>query len=333
MCTRNPVGYFTNGVFYCLLFLSVLVPPAVKAEAVQPFTTRDQNPLVLIYGLPTPVSAKLLATNESRLTTSLNLSNTINGESPGSEYLFVDAETYQLNIFYDYGIAENWMLRLQLPLIRHSGGFMDTWIDRYHNLLGLPEHIRPAYPNDQIHIDYMNAGQSLLAIDSSESGLGDISIQLAYQAMAEKTTELSYWLSLKLPSGDASQLTGSDATDLALWLALNKSFASDYWFYLNAGGLIMGDSKVLSDQHNDFASFTSLGIQFPEWHRLLFKLQLEGHSAFYDSNTRFLSEVVQLSFGATIQFQHSSLDMAVAEDLRTLSSPDVNFNITWRQYF
>ena len=142
MSEKNPVRYLSDGVFYCLIIL-LFSSTTASSEPVSPFYTHDQNPLVLIYGLPTPVSADLLAGGESRLITSLNISNTINVETTPTESLFVDAETYQLNLFYDYGLSNQWMLRFQLPLISHRSGFLDSWIDSYHDLLDLSEGQRP----------------------------------------------------------------------------------------------------------------------------------------------------------------------------------------------
>ena len=334
MFVKNPVRQMTNGVFYGLLFVAGGLPGLALAAGALPFATRDQNPLVLIYGLPTATAARIIQPGQTRLTGSLNMSNTINAESPGNESLFIDVESYQFNVVYDYGLNPQWMLRLQLPLIKHSAGFMDDWIDRYHDLLGLPQNIRPAYPNDQIHIDYRNNGNQLLSMQQSAAGMGDVSLQAAYQARADDSGNLSYWASLKLPSGNSDKLTGSGSTDLAVWLAADRRLLDSMWLYANVGGIYMTDSEVLPEQHNNGALFGSAGMQFHPWKPVQLKLQLDGHTAFYDSATDFLGRVVQLSFGGTVIIsKQSSLDIAVAEDIQTGASPDVNFNLTWRSLF
>lgn len=331
MFARNPVRQLASGVFYGLL---VCIGSPAGADGASPFYTRDQNPLVMIYGLPGATPAKIIAPGEHRFTSSLNMSNTINAERRDNESLFVDAESYQLNLVYDLGLNRNWMFRLQLPFIRHSAGFMDSHIDDYHDLLGLPEDVRPFYPIDRIDIRYTADGSEQLLLQRSSGGIGDLSLQLAWQASTGPDASTSYWMSLKLPSGDSDKLTGSGATDLALWLARDERMDEDLWWYANIGAVFMGDSEVLAAQHNSSALFASTGLQMQPWNAVQLKFQLETHTAFYDSGTDFLGSVIQFTFGGSIILgPSSSLDIAIAEDIQTGASPDVNFNISWQRRF
>lgn len=334
MMNKNPVGNFCNRVFYCLLFFSLAPGLTAHASQVSPLLTRDQNPLLAIYGLPLPVSARLLPDGKSALQVSTNFSNTINVEQKPGEVLFVDAETHSINFIFDTAINKDWMFRLQLPLIKHSAGFMDEWINDYHKLLNLPEGERPFYPTEQINIYYQRNGITQVNLQQQENGLGDISIQLAYQAMTDPDFNLSYWTSLKLATGDTKKLTGSESTDLAFWLACDKQLQNSLWSYLNLGILLMTDSPLSEDSHNNQALFLTTGIQFQMTDMIQLKAQLDNHTAFYDSNTEFLGPVMQLTFGGSIIFdKRTALDIAIAEDIQTSASPDVNFNFTWRRYF
>ncbi len=328
MTTKNPVNIFFNGVFYCLLF--ALISFTAKAELTSPFITHNQNPLVIVYGLPLPTTARITEYRQSQLLTSLNISNTINEEQTGNETLFIDIESYQLNLIFDYGFSKNWALRIQTPFIRYEGGFMDSWIDSYHSALGLSEGVRPLYPHDQLHIEYRSNGSSLINIQQNQSGIGDISLQTGYQVAKEKDFNLSYWVSLKLPTGNASKLTGSDRTDIALWIATDKNLQNNLSIYANAGLLYMTGSNVLKSQHKNTVAFATAGMQGQTWENIILKFQFDMHSAFYDSATDFLGSVVQLTFGGSILFDSSSLDIAIAEDIKVGASPDVNFNFTWR---
>jgi hypothetical protein len=328
MKAQNPVSIFCSGVFYCLLICTLTF--AAKAELTAPFVTHNQNPLLMVYGLPLPTAAQITEHQQSQLLASLNFSNTINTELPGNEIIFIDAESYQLNLVLDYGFSKNWALRIQTPFIRHGEGFMDSRIDDYHNALGLPEGARPLFPRDQLHIEYQNNGISQIDIQKTQSGMGDISLQTGYQSIRENDFNLSYWASLKLPTGDAKKLTGSGHTDLALWISADKSLNNNLSFYSTAGILYMTDSDVLKSQHKNTVAFATAGMQGQPWEKIILKLQFDMHSAFYDSTTDFLGPVVQLTFGGSILFDSSSLDIAVAEDIQVAASPDVNFNFTWR---
>lgn len=330
MLDKNPARFVSCGVFYCLLLLS----HKLSAADVIPFSTRDQNPLVMMYGLPVATPAKIIAQDKSSFIASLNISNTINRQQTATEFLFVDAESYQLNLMYESGLSNDWMVRIHVPLIAHSGGFLDAWIDNYHEAVGLPEDIRPLYPRDQLQIRYEANGNTLLDLQENSNGLGDISLQVARQIVNTDEFALSYWASLKLPTGDSSRLTGSDSTDLALWLASHKRLSEAGAIYGNLGILFMSDSEALKQQQKNTAAFAVAGIQYQAWQSILLKAQIDAHTALYNSDIYFLSDVIQLTFGGTILFDDkNSLDIAVAEDIDSGTSPDVNFNFTLRMQF
>ena len=330
MLNKNPARLLSRGVFYCLLFLN----HKLYATEISPFATRDQNPLVMIFGLPVATPANIVKNDESYFITSINISNTINRQQTGNEFLFVDAESYQLNLMYEKGLSDKWMLRIQIPLIGHSGGFLDSWIDGYHDTLGLPEDIRPLYPRDQLSIRYDNGGNTLLDVQESTSGLGDIAFQFARQVETSNDFALSYWASIKLPTGDSSKLTGSDSTDLSLWIASHTRVSEVTALYGNLGILFMSNSKILKQQQKNTAVFAVAGIQYQAWQSVLLKAQIDAHSALYKTDMDFMGNVIQFTFGGTILMQnHTSLDIAVAEDIDSGTSPDVNFNFTLRTQF
>jgi len=312
-----------------IIFLTLLSGHSF-ANHPSPFLSRDESPFSLIYGLPLASSAKLLENKQSRWISSLNISNTINLQANANENLFIDIETWNVNFLYDYGFKENWMLRVQLPYIVHSAGILDSAIDSYHQALGLPEDIRPDFPQDQIHINLSRNAETLIDINDPQSALGDISIQMAWQAQQSEQSAISYWLSLKLPTGDADKLTGSGAADIAGWAAINYRLNNTRWLYGQGGLLYMGDSDLFKSSQNNFAAFGNAGIKFQPWNSIELKTQLDMHSAFYDSNLEFLGPVIQITFGGSyiINSKHK-LDFAVAEDIKNGASPDVNFNISW----
>jgi len=284
----------------------------------------------MVYGLPLPTAARITDTHQSQLLTSLNISNTINDGLSGNETLFVDIETKQLNIVFDYGFSKNWAFRVHAPFMSYDEGFMDSWIDDYHDALGLTEGIRPYHPQDQLRIEYQSNGSSQIHIQEKQSGINDISLQTAYQATKEKDFNLSYWASVKLPTGDANKLMGSNHTDIALWVATDKTLENNLSLYANAGLLYMTGSKVMKSQHKNTVTFVTAGMQGQTWEKIVLKFQVDMHTAFYDSTIDFLSSVIQLTFGGSILFDSSSLDIAVAEDIAVGTSPDVSFNFTWR---
>ena len=222
------------------------------------------------------------------------------------------------------------MLRVQLPLIAHSGGIFDSLIDTYHQTFGLPEGLHPNFPYDQIAITYSQNNVTQIDITNRKKDLGDIAVQIAWQSTRSNSMAISYWSSLKLPTGNYRNLTGSGGTDIAIWAAMDYQLKDTRWFYGHAGMLYMHNNKVLNDIHNDWATFASAGIKFQPWNSIELKAQLELQSAIFDTDIKFMGHVYQFTFGGSYLINNKQqLDFAVAEDIRPGASPDVNFNISW----
>ncbi len=324
---KKPTHYKLSGFFYALiLFFSI----TCQAQRPTPFYSRDMNPFSLIYGLPSASPAALLKNNNSRLTSALIISNTLNIQSATNENLLVDVETQQISFLYDVNFKKNWMFRLQLPFIKHSRGFLDSAINSYHQALGLPEGFRPSTPNDQININYSRENQQLININNSQNSLGDISLQLAWQATIKTTNALSLWLSLKLPSGDKNKLTGSGASDITAWASIDHQLSKTKWLYAQGGLLYMSNSDLFKNTQKNWATFATAGLKLQPWNIIEIKAQFDFHSAFYRSNLNFLNEVIQLTFGGSyIPNKTHSIDLSVTEDIKSTASPDVNFNLSW----
>jgi len=326
MLVKNPVGILSRGVFFCLL---VFLYPFAQAQPPALFPTRDQNPFVLAHGLPTPVSARLPAPCELKTVTSFNVSNTINLYQTPNEQFFVDTEIYQLNVQLDYALNKSWLIGLRTPFTGYTSGVFDRSIDYYHQTLGLPQNVRPLFPANQFAMNYQRNGITEFNRDSRSYGLGDINLVTAWQAYREADTAMSYWLSISLPTGNSNKLTGDGSSNLSLWLAADTRTADNFWFMANLGFMAMDNPDILKSINNTTVWFGNAGLQFQAWESILLKLQLDYHSALYNSAIDFLGSALQLSFGGSVVMnKQTSLDIAITEDIQTLASPDVTLNVS-----
>ena len=333
MLLKNPARHLSCGVFSFLLLASLGHVQAQVLPA-EPFSSRDQHPLVSIYGLPLPANARLPAAGDSYSRTTLNVTNTLNLAESDSSQLHVDTETTQLAWLYAYTFAPDWMLRLQVSIIGHRAGLLDNWIDDYHQLLGLKEGMRPLVEPDQFQISVTDNGNTLINLQTSQSGFGDFQIQLGTQLSKAADSATSIWASVKLPTGSSEKLTGSGAADFALWLSTQQQLSTNTWFYADIGGLSMGNSEVLAPLHRSTAAFGNLGLVYNFNHWLQLKTQFDSHSAMYNTQLDFIDSALQLTFGGSITLDTSNtMDIAVSEDILSLSSPDVTFNFSWLTRF
>lgn len=316
-------------LYLCIFFISIKY-----AASATPLQTHDLNPLTLIYGLPLVSPARLPATDSSVFSVSLNASNTINIEDIGNESLYIDGETKELNFIYFMPITNRSSLRLRLPFISHEAGTLDSFIDDFHQVFGFPEGQRPLYDQNQFLFLYQQDNVELLHVDTPNNHIGDLTIDIAYQLYSSKTEAGSFWSSLKLPTGNAKQLSGSGKADIAMWYAHENNFRQQWWRYYNIGLLLTGKSQVLSQQQKTDVFFGAIGIEWQPLQRLVLNIQFDFHSAFYQSQTEFLGESIQISSGGHLKLGNNNrIEIVVVEDIQIGASPDVTFQLGYSQSF
>ena len=320
------------------LFLLVLLGMAGVAGAADltPLATRNQSPLVQIYGLPAAAPATVLAPRQSAVSLTEDVaSNNIEVDGP-NESLLLDGETYRTTLRLRHGLPGGGEIGLAIPYIVQTGGFLDGFIIDWHNTFGLPQGGRNEEPRNRLLYRYQRGNSTPLLLDSRAAGLGDIVLTGGWQLPASsQSNTFALRASLKLPTGDADKLLGSGSTDLALWLCASHRFSTAS-LYAAAGALGMSDGEVLRDQQRHVVGFGTLGAAWGPLSWLALKLQVDGHTAFYNSTS--LEELggnsLQLNIGGTLGRPGGTLlDLAVGEDLIVDTAPDVVFHLALRRQF
>jgi hypothetical protein len=293
------------------------------------FVVRDQNPLLTGFGFPTAMPAVAPYGLSGRV--DLFWGSTALMQERGDEALLVDAETREARLTLQGSFAETGIgWQLQIPYRYTGGGSLDSFIDSWHDTFGLPDGARSALPRDQIGIAYTRAGTRELSINSSTSGLADIQAAVGYSLPVDAS--LTAWLTVKLPTGDADELTGSGGTDVSLLLASQHRLSDRWSVFGQAAATYLGDGDLLPDQQRSVVWSGMAGISAQAWRRLSLKAQIDAHTAAYDSNLDFFSDAVVLTVGGDYYFESGwRLDLGVSEDIAVEHSPDVVFILGVKQ--
>ncbi|HJY39990.1 MAG TPA: DUF3187 family protein, partial [Steroidobacteraceae bacterium] len=219
----------------------LLIAPLAAAD---PFPTRDLNPLLAGFGLPSALPARVAGDSWS-LATDLNWASTSLVQRADSEQLIVDAETREARVTIERSWSSGFAAQLELPYRYTGGGVLDDAIDSWHDFFSLPEGARSTMPTDRIRIVYQRAGATLLDVDSSVSGLGDASLDFGYSLRSTSATAAAAWLSIKVPTGDVERLTGTGATDVSLSIAGEHGLSEDWSVFGQASVTRLGDGDRL----------------------------------------------------------------------------------------
>jgi hypothetical protein len=315
-----------------ILSVSMLLAPIAEAG---PFLTRNQNPLLALYGLPSPLPARLAEAGSGRIAGLVNWSNSAKLENASDPTFTLDAEVLEVRFDVEYAISPQFALRAELPWRQVSGGTLDGFIDDWHHIFGLPTGSRKRLPQDQFLIDYSVGGVSLLHLDQDSSGIGDIPVSAGYQLFASDKGSMAAWLTVKAPVGDADNLTGSGATDVALSLSAQTLLSDSWEIFGQVNGVWLGKGDLLPQLQKDVVWSAMAGLTWNAWRGLDLTVQLEGNSTVFDGGSTQLSgDAVVLTFGGSYRSSGGwQFDLGISEDVQGGASPDIAFNFGLRREF
>lgn len=228
------MGKVTCGVITVSLALwTVLVPGArVWAEEVHgPLAIRNQSPIQLLFFQFVPERAVPLEHQQVLLRLDVAETNTLTQDT-GRDGLSgrLDLEMTYANFQARIGLAPDWEVGMDVPIIYMHGEFMDGFIDWFERLINYERNIRAEERTQDVRNEYTytvsrNTEPIIQGSDGSV-GLGDIALTLKWAPPALRETASTPAVGLrfafKLPSGDADAGFGSGGPDIAFGLALEK---------------------------------------------------------------------------------------------------------------
>jgi hypothetical protein len=323
----------------CAVGCLLVAGPALASGPEAPFPTANRSPLLLPVGLPDAASAVVLPAGLLELRSTVEVANTSLYEpslcGDGCS-LALDGETTRLALGARRGFGDGWEASISLPLLRHSGGFLDSAIEGWHDVFGLPNGDRDGYPQDRLRYQY-RPDSGGVAITDTVTGVGDVQLGIARRLGGRFALRGQ----LELPSGDAGDLTGSGGTDLALSLhfssngnGANAHAGQRLYAHLSGGVLLREDGDLLPAEAESWVGFGSATVGWrasKHWH---LKVQLDAHSSAWNSPREAIGEPsAQLVVGASGQLGKAwVIDLAFSEDIVVERSPDIVFQLglRWR---
>ena len=292
------------------------------------FSTRDQNELLRGFYLPLPSDTRLDA--GATLNATLMISNTLNVEERGRESLLVDGESDVLDLTLDHALSSSWRYRFTLPLIRDSGGFLDSVIDTWHEAFGFSRGNRPYFPKGLIDYDYSgiaNNGEKIrIDMNHRETSVGDVAADLGWYALDDARWTVSLWEGLKAPTGSVADLTSDGAWDGAFWA--HAALRGTLWQFAAEAGVVQpfGDELFEGDahRHSVFARCAATRAVGSAWS---LRAQLDGQTGrVAGSELRYLGPTLQLTVGAVRKLGAKwRIEMGFAEDAAVNTAPDITF--------
>ncbi len=306
------------------------LPPAVSVA--EPLYVKNLSPVAGLVGLPSPRAAQLVGSGKGQFATHMAIASHFAVDSSDREAVVLDGESWRLAFDFRYGFAEDWELQLELPLLTHDGGSLDSLIDGWHDLWGMPDGGRRQVPRDRLDYRYAAAADGFQLRDSS-GGIGDVTLALHRTLYRDDSWQLSAGVGYKFATGRERDFLGSGAEDGFLVLrAGHAAPGSRLSWQGQAGYLRAGRFDLPGAAQQRDLWFAGVGVDWAWLDTLSLLLQLDSHSAPLDSDLTALGETaLLLTAGARWRFSRDwALDLALVEDIRVETAPDVTFQASLR---
>lgn len=300
------------------LLLSLCVPLA----AAQGLATRNEGALTRHAALP--LLGAVEHPRHARWQGVLDLTSEYHAKQQGGEQIILDGETARFSLTREAPLDAHWAWRLEVPLMALGGGFMDGFIESWHDTFGLPNGGREFAPRDRYLYSYQRSGQSVMNVSRAGVELGDVRVGLA-----RTQGEAAWRTELKLPTGDADALAGG-SLGLALWREAALNLSARWSGHYALGASAFERAGPLRTLQYSAAAFGSLGLGWQWLQRLSLHGQLYAHSPLHrDTSLHALEDPgLQLALGARWLSAHGlRVDLAFQEDLVVDSSPDFSLHL------
>jgi hypothetical protein len=257
------------------------------------------------------------------------LLETVAASTPEGTAYFLDGETLRTVLEASLGLGSRFEIGLELPFLLHTGGFLDSIIDSYHDRFDLPDGGRTAFRRDRYVAGYVGDGSSVF-VEEDRGGvrMGDIVLtgRAALMRAGARRPAITVSASAKIPTGDPDHLDGSGSADYSVALQVSarvgRSSLDGGYAYTIVGDWDLAPDLPLRDSRSVFATYsftatprTSVLVQF---------LRTRGPFEFRAGN-----DIGRVSNEIALGLRHRLaggvlFDWAVIENLNTdLNTPDV----------
>jgi len=296
---------------------------------------RDLSPLTVVFGFPDSTEgATTRPAGQHGLSLTLASASHNVEATGGDERLAFDGETSRVAVAWRYGASDRLEFGTEVSYLWHHSGNLDSLIDEWHDVFGLPDGPRDRREQDRLDFSYLDDQGNSVKLQRNTHGLGDVRLSAGWQLPGSPAHRQVLRLSVKLPSGDAGRLLGSGGTDLSLGLAgevASIRHSSRLGGYYRADVTRLGRPEFLTGRYNPLVGQVTGGLSYGVG-TIDLKVQARVRSALYESAIRNLGGVsVYLAFGAEFRLSRGcALALSVGEDVRPDTAPDVTFQVALR---
>lgn len=245
--------------YFAILFL--IINPAnaksAKDKQIREYTPpqvlnfRSQNPIYLQFPNITPMRSSAIPKGHHELQTSFAYSNIFEKFVTKNHNVRIDFEQLRIANRYRRGLGNDFTLEVEVPFVNTNSGFLDPFVQWFHNFFNFPNGGRESVANNQheFRMTDRTSNSNIFNTSKVPFALGDIGITLRHSTLVEtkKRPGIGWFFTLELPTGKRSRGLGNGELDYGLGLLLEKQSESGRWHgFTNLGYFVSGGQKDLA---------------------------------------------------------------------------------------
>lgn len=270
-----------------------------------------------------------------RQTVTLDGLRQVAASSASGNAYFVDGETLRLAIETSVRIGRRFEADLEVPILWHTGGFLDSTIESYHRTFGFPDGGRPPFERDRYVVGYVDRGRSVFLGDAPYGpGLGDAVIEGRATLLPgpPRRAALTAGLAVKVPTGSVERLDGSGSVDLGLESVASYRGAR---FSVSGGAQFVRIGPWTLDRRIDLTDQKAVFIQWAARAGAASSVVMQGRVSKGPFPDRAGSDLGQPAIEVALGMRHlvterGSIELALLENLsRRFNTPDVGAFFGW----
>jgi hypothetical protein len=259
---------------------------------------------------------------------------------PGENYL-VDLELAQVDITFNYQFTERWGGYLIASGASFGGGFLDSTIEGFHDLINNPRFGRPAATRNDYNVLFDLKSDQYAAYEApGKGGLLDPVVGVRYtRGFDDDRWKLSVESAVKIPISDRSRALSTGHTDVGMQMSLRRYSGSHAW-YLNLAAVYYAGIENFVPEPAQVLPTMVIGYERVLTPRTNLILQGYVSRSVYEREQTDLNELLGTKYQISGGFHHRRgahlFTFALTENIQNINNtPDVglqmgySFNPGW----
>ncbi len=313
----------------------ILASESLALAGFGPLQTTNRFPLHLLFVKPRPVEADAPPRGDFETTLAMEYSNTFFDHHNSRWDALIDMEMLVSELSLVYGLTSQMALRLDVPVVSMGGGFLDGFLENYHDALGAPNYGREKRPKNTFEYRVSKDGLPWVQGDEGTMQMSDVTVSTQiklFGPLHDHTISGSLLLSLKFPTGNQSLGLSSGQFDAGIYLPMQWS-THPWSCFAMPGAALINDPDTQGAHISARNSYSMLGgVAYDYSPNTTWLVQLNYYTSPIEETG--LDALDKGALELAIGFHHRLaedwiMEFAFCEDL-TLALPDFNLRMGLR---